>query len=157
MTISTNTKSILEDLLLLRRNIVEDVKIAERFEQAPNEFLDILRHDLNICVGENTTFDIYDTIIESPKGLRSVNLDFCIGILCPALSDLDTEDPVPEPRGPVPLPFIGFNVIAAYNALVLGNAVAYHEAFAGLFAAVGAVTVKTIKYTGAIDVPMPET
>lgn len=133
------------DLLDLRKAVLKTRESKEQFEEAPADFLHSCSDlDLRQYGG------LIEALCETPKGLRCLTLDYAISM---RLKDFDVtaEDPTPTPQGPVPIPLVGVNVLAVYNAVVIGNVAAYHQVGAGIAVLAAAVATKVAKFRGSGD------
>lgn len=148
-----------DQLFALRREVLKTRESKERFEESPESFL-------SACLGPNS--EQYDRLItvmrDTPKGLRCLTLDYAISMRLKDFEIIMEDDPEPVPHGPIPIPFVGFNVLAAYNAIVIGNVAAYHQVGAGILVVAAAVATKVAKFNGLGDIdvvgeraiPLPE-
>lgn len=148
-----------DQLLDLRKAVLKTRESKERFEESPADFLtDSTDLDLSHCTS------LISALCETPKGLRCLTLDYAISLRLRDYAITSEGEAEPSPQGPVPIPLVGVNVLAVYNAVVIGNVAAYHQVGAGVAVAAAAVAVKVATYTGSgsIDVigdravPLPD-
>lgn len=136
-----------DDLLMLRKAIFKTRESKESFEESPIDF-----------IIESTNIDpqhfneVLGVLTDTPKGLRCLTLDYAISLRLKDLEIVSEDDPTPVPHGPIPIPLIGVNVFAIYNALIIGNVAAYHQIGAGILALTAAVATKVVSYQGSGDI-----
>ena len=134
-------------LLDLRKAVLNTRESKEKFEESPADFLANCS-DLDLQQYESLVRALSDT----PKGLRCLTLDYAISMRLKDFDITSAGEPEPSPQGPIPIPFIGVNVLAVYNAVVMGNVAAYHQVGAGIAVFAAAVAVKVAKYSGSGDI-----
>ena len=142
-----------QQLTEMRHKLTENKALAERFEQTPKEMLEQIDNEIQINLHEGRTIDLIQSIVEAPAGTRLLTLDYCLGLIQSNGTAKDPDDP-PAPTGPIPIPVVGVNVAAIYNAAVIGNAVAYHDVGAGIEVVAGAVAIRVKSAIGMADTPL---
>lgn len=123
-----------DELFQLRNRLVQDDTLMEHFERDPEYFLGQINTEMLSGTGSENNVNFVKQIIETPEGIRFLTLDYCL-----AMAATGEDDPDITPYGPVPIPVAAANVLAIYNAVVIGNAGIYHDVLAGAEMAAWAV------------------
>lgn len=140
--IDTSPKINPADLVSIHSRLTSDQSLMDSFEKNPGIFLG----DRGLAVISNTAdgqpVTLLESIEDAPQGTRFLTFDYLVSTIL--AEDGDGDGPAIEPR----VFALGVNVLAIYNAGVIGNAVAYHDVLAGSEIFYGAVVWETAAYTG---------
>lgn len=133
------------DFAELHSKLVKNRDLMNSFEESPDGFLNRLKGSLLLKTSSGYDVDVCDIVATAPLGTRFLTLDYCFSAIM-----AEGDNPEIDPR----VVLAGANVVAIYNAGVMGNAIAYHDVFLGVELAIGAVATKVASTWGAYDRPL---
>lgn len=115
--------TVREEFAELHVRLAKDRRLMGLFENDPERFLGHLRGSLFLKGSFGRSVDLCDIVVDAPLGTRFLTFDYCFSAIVS-----ESDDPEIEPR----IVLAGVNVVAVYNAGVMGNAIAYHDVLLGV-------------------------
>ena len=146
-----NTKNSAESwayIADLHSRLVLDNDLMDEFEDNPAAFLGGSDFDALYETVSGCKIDLLKSVLKAPVGTRFLTFDYCLSMIA-----AEGDDPGIDPH----VAIAAANVVAIYNAGVIGNAVAYHDVLLGAEVAAGAVAVKVTSTWGQYDSPVLNT
>lgn len=138
-------RALRDDLVRLHSILVQDGELIEAFEKDPYDSLGCLSNDALYEAASGCKIDVFRSVSEAPLGTRFLTLEYCLSTI-----EAAEGDPGADPQ----VVAAAANVIAIYNAGVIGNAVAYHDVLLGAELAAAAVAVKRVSTWGQYSTPI---
>ena len=117
----------------------------DEFENDPAAFFGKSNLDTFYETASGCKIDLLKSVLEAPIGTRFLTFDYCLSAIV-----AEGDDPGVDPH----VAIAAADVVAIYNAGVIGNAIAYHGVLLGAELAAGAVAVKVTSTWGQYDAPV---